>query len=44
FSLPDVKTKRCIFNNNTERMTLSYDVDIEKFVISKDYLSDTDIK
>ncbi|CAG8800901.1 14292_t:CDS:2, partial [Cetraspora pellucida] len=44
FSLSDVKTKRRIFNNNTERMTLSDDVDLETFVISKDDLSGTDIK
>ncbi|CAG8553505.1 24571_t:CDS:2 [Cetraspora pellucida] len=40
-SLSDVKTKRRIFNNNTERID---DVDLETFVISKDDLSDTDIK
>ncbi|CAG8611885.1 8407_t:CDS:2, partial [Cetraspora pellucida] len=39
FSLPDVKTKRLIFNIHTERMTLSDDVDLEEFVMFKDDLS-----
>jgi len=44
FPLPDVKTKRHIFNIHTSRMTLSDDVDLEKFVLSKDDLSGADIK
>jgi len=44
FPLPDTKTKRHIFNIHTARMTLSDDVDLEKFVMSKDELSGADIK
>jgi 26S proteasome regulatory subunit T2 len=44
FPLPDVKTKRHIFNIHTAKMTLSDDVDLEKFVMSKDDLSGADIK
>jgi 26S proteasome regulatory subunit T2 len=44
FPLPDVKTKRRIFNIHTSRMTLSQDVDLEEFVMSKDDLSGADIK
>uniref|UniRef100_A0A7S0CFY1 26S proteasome regulatory subunit 4 homolog n=1 Tax=Proboscia inermis TaxID=420281 RepID=A0A7S0CFY1_9STRA len=44
FPLPDTKTKRHIFNIHTSRMTLSDDVDLEKFVMSKDELSGADIK
>lgn len=44
FPLPDVKTKRHIFNIHTSKMTLSDDVDLEKFVLSKDDLSGADIK
>ncbi|CAO3701802.1 unnamed protein product [Rhizopus stolonifer] len=44
FPLPDVKTKRRIFNIHTSRMTLSDDVDLEEFVMSKDDLSGADIK
>ncbi|RHZ64232.1 hypothetical protein Glove_326g128 [Diversispora epigaea] len=44
FPLPDVKTKRRIFNIHTGRMTLSADVDLEEFVMSKDDLSGADIK
>ncbi|CAG8510603.1 12328_t:CDS:2, partial [Cetraspora pellucida] len=39
FPLPDVRTKRRIFNIHTGRMTLSDDVNLEEFVISKDDLS-----
>lgn len=39
FPLPDVKTKRHIFNIHTSRMTLAEDVDLEKFIMSKDDLS-----
>ncbi|CAG8543376.1 1091_t:CDS:2 [Paraglomus occultum] len=44
FPLPDVKTKRRIFNIHTSRMTLAEDVDLEEFVMSKDDLSGADIK
>ncbi|KAH8550321.1 26S proteasome subunit P45 [Umbelopsis sp. PMI_123] len=44
FPLPDVKTKRRIFNIHTNRMTLADDVDLEEFVMSKDDLSGADIK
>lgn len=44
FPLPDVKTKRRIFNIHTSRMTLSSDVVLEEFVMSKDDLSGADIK
>src|SRR5256885_7219142 len=44
FPLPDVKTKRRIFNIHTGRMTLAVDVDLEEFVMSKDDLSGADIK
>lgn len=44
FPLPDVKTKRRIFQIHTSRMSLSEDVDLEEFVLSKDELSGADIK
>jgi len=44
FPLPDVKTKRRIFGIHTNRMTLSDDVNLEEFVMSKDELSGADIK
>ncbi|KAJ3317863.1 ATPase of 26S proteasome regulatory subunit 4 [Blyttiomyces sp. JEL0837] len=44
FPLPDVKTKRRIFNIHTGRMTLGDDVDLEEFVMAKDDLSGADIK
>jgi len=44
FPLPDVKTKRHIFNIHTGKMTLGEDVDLEKFIMSKDELSGADIK
>lgn len=44
FTLPDQKTKRRIFNIHTSRMSLSDDVNIEEFVMSKDDLSGADIK
>ena len=44
FPLPDVKTKRHIFNIHTSKMTLNEDVDLEKFIMSKDDLSGADIK
>jgi 26S proteasome regulatory subunit T2 len=44
FPMPDVKTKRRIFNIHTSKMTLSTDVDLEELVMSKDELSGADIK
>ena len=44
FPLPDIKTKRRIFQIHTGRMSLSEDVDLEVFVMSKDELSGADIK
>merc|ERR1712086_431046 len=44
FPLPDVKTKRHIFNIHTSKMTLGEDVDLETFIMSKDELSGADIK
>jgi len=44
FPLPDVNTKRHIFGIHTGRMTLGEDVDLEKFIMSKDDLSGADIK
>lgn len=44
FPLPCTKTKRHIFNIHTNKMTLSDDVDLEVFVMSKDELSGADIK
>ena len=44
FPLPDIKTKRRIFQIHTGRMSLNADVDLEVFVMSKDELSGADIK
>lgn len=44
FPLPDIKTKRRIFQIHTGRMSLAGDVDLETFVMSKDDLSGADIK
>merc|ERR1711983_409627 len=44
FPLPDVKTKRRIFGIHTGRMTLSEDVSIDEYILSKDDLSGADIK
>jgi len=44
FPLPDTKTKRHIFNIHTNKMSLNSDVDLEKFIMSKDELSGADIK
>lgn len=44
FPLPDVKTKRRIFNIHTNRMTLSDDVSLEEYINSKEELSGADIK
>merc|ERR1719415_72498 len=44
FPLPDEKTKRRIFNIHTSKMTLSDDVCVEEYIMSKDELSGVDIK
>eukprot|EP01116_Phalansterium_solitarium_P003075 TRINITY_DN135_c0_g1_i2.p1 TRINITY_DN135_c0_g1~~TRINITY_DN135_c0_g1_i2.p1 ORF type:complete len:449 (-),score=192.20 TRINITY_DN135_c0_g1_i2:142-1488(-) len=44
FPLPDIKTKRRIFDIHTSRMTLAPDVNLEEFVMAKDELSGADIK
>jgi len=44
FPLPDVKTKRFIFQIHTKKMTLDEGVNLEEFVMSKDDLSGADIK
>eukprot|EP00270_Netrium_digitus_P011396 TRINITY_DN3624_c0_g1_i1.p1 TRINITY_DN3624_c0_g1~~TRINITY_DN3624_c0_g1_i1.p1 ORF type:complete len:444 (-),score=137.17 TRINITY_DN3624_c0_g1_i1:346-1677(-) len=44
FPLPDIKTKRRIFQIHTSRMTMAEDVNLEEFVLSKDELSGADIK
>lgn len=44
FPLPDMKTKRRIFNIHTGKMNLSEDVEIEEIVSAKDDLSGADIK
>merc|ERR1712216_1119486 len=44
FPLPNIKTKRHIFNIHTNRMNLGEDVQLEEFVMAKDDLSGADIK
>lgn len=44
FPLPDINTKRRIFQIHTSKMNLASDVDIEEFVHSKDDLSGADVK
>ncbi|KAJ8486264.1 hypothetical protein OPV22_018749 [Ensete ventricosum] len=44
FSLPDIKTRRCIFQIHTSRMTLADDVNLEEFVMTKDEFSGANIK
>lgn len=44
FPLPDVKNKRKIFQIHTTKMTLSDDVNLEEFIMTKDDLSGADIK
>ena len=44
FPLPDIKTKRHIFNIHTSKMSLAEDVNIEEFILAKDDLSGADIK
>lgn len=44
FPLPDIKTKRKIFEIHTQKMTLNEDVNLEEFVMTKEDLSGADIK
>jgi 26S proteasome regulatory subunit T2 len=44
FPLPDIKTKRRIFQIHTGKMTLADDVNLEEFVMTKDDLSGADVK
>ena len=44
FPLPDIKTKRKIFQVHTSKMSLAPDVDLELFIMAKDELSGADIK
>eukprot|EP00954_Amorphochlora_amoebiformis_P020967 1343192-Amorphochlora_amoeboformis.AAC.1 len=44
FPVPDVKTKRRIFQIHTSRMTLADDVNLEEFIMTKDDLSGADVK
>ncbi|VAH26028.1 unnamed protein product [Triticum turgidum subsp. durum] len=44
FPLPDIKTRRRIFQIHTAKMTLSDDVNLEEFVMTKDEFSGADIK
>ncbi|CAG9334747.1 unnamed protein product [Blepharisma stoltei] len=44
FTMPDIKTKRKIFQVHTTKMSLATDVDLEAFIMAKDELSGADIK
>jgi 26S proteasome regulatory subunit T2 len=44
FPLPDIKTKRKIFQIHTAKMTLAPDVNLEEFIMTKDDMSGADIK
>ena len=44
FPFPDEKTKRRIFQIHTSKMSLSEDVNLEEFIMSKDELTGADIK
>ncbi|KAL0915505.1 hypothetical protein M5K25_015930 [Dendrobium thyrsiflorum] len=44
FFLPNVKSRRHIFEIHTSRMTLADDVNLEEFVMTKDEFSGADIK
>jgi 26S proteasome regulatory subunit T2 len=44
FTLPDIKTKRHIFKIHTSKMSLSENVELEEFIMSKDEMSGADIK
>lgn len=44
FTMPDFGTKRRIFQIHTSKMSLSDDVNLDEFVMTKDDLSGADIK
>lgn len=44
FPLPDEKTKRRIFNIHTAKMSMTDDVNLEEYIMSKDDLSGADVK
>jgi len=44
FPLPDFKTKKMIFQIHTNKMSLSEDVNLDEFVMTKDDLSGADVK
>ncbi|XP_050371367.1 26S proteasome regulatory subunit 4 homolog B-like [Argentina anserina] len=44
FPLPDIQTRRRIFNIHTSKMTLADDVNLEELVMTKDEYSGADIK
>ena len=44
FPLPDMKTKKMIFQIHTKKMTLAKDLNLDEFTSSKDELSGADIK
>lgn len=44
FTLPDIKTKRRIFQIHTSKMSLAPDIDLEEFIMAKDELTGADIK
>jgi 26S proteasome regulatory subunit T2 len=44
FPFPNTKTKRMIFKIHTGRMSMSDDVNLEEFVMSKDEMSGADVK
>ena len=44
FPMPDFKTKKMIFRIHTAKMTLSDDVNLDEFVMTKDDLSGADVK
>ncbi|XP_021907437.1 26S proteasome regulatory subunit 4 homolog B [Carica papaya] len=44
FPLPDIKTRRHIFQIHTSKMTLADDVNLEEFVTTREELSGADIK
>ena len=41
FPIPDVKTKKRIFEILTQKMTLAEDVNLDEFVMAKDEMSGT---
>lgn len=44
FPLPDVQTKKRIFNIHTSRMTMAEGVSLQELIMAKDDLSGADIK